>query len=57
MIKVFFFAPVTYDDVLEKVIALDTAKASQQSDIPPKILKQNPDYFAEYFYKNINHCI
>ena len=52
----FSFGPVTYDDVLRKVKPLDTAKASQQSDIPTKILKQNSDYFAEYFYKNINQC-
>ena len=35
----FSFGPVTYDDVLKKVNTLDTAKASQQSDIPTKILK------------------
>ena len=29
---------------------------SQQSDIPNKILKQNSDYFAEYFHRNINQC-
>ena len=50
----FSFGPVTYDDVLKTVNTLDTAKASQQSDIPTKILKQNSDYFAEYFYENIN---
>ena len=43
----FSFGPVTYDDVLKKVNTLDVAKASQQY----KILKQNSDYFAEYFYK------
>ena len=53
----FSFGPVTYDDVLKKVNTLDTAKASQQSDIPTKILKQNSDYFAEYLYENINQCI
>ena len=53
----FSFGPVTYDDVLKIVNTLDTAKASQQSDIPTKILKQNSDYFAEYFYENINQCI
>ena len=46
-----FFVPVTYDDVLKIVNTLDTAKASQQSDILTKILKQNSDYFAEYFYE------
>ena len=42
---------------MKKVKTLDSAKASQQSDIPTKIVKQNSDYFAEYFYKNINQCI
>ena len=39
------------------VNTLDTAKASQQYDIPTKTLKQNSDYFAEYFYENINQCM
>ena len=43
-IKVFSFGPVTYDAVLKKV--------KKQSDILTKILKQNWDYFAYYFYKN-----
>ena len=42
---------------MQKVKTLDTAKASQQSDIPTKILKQNSDYFVEYFYENIKQCI
>ena len=45
----FSFRPVTYDNALKKVNTLDTAKASQQLDIPTEILKQNSDYFAEYF--------
>ena len=53
----FSFGPVTYDDVLKKVNTLDTAKASHQFDIPSKILKQKSDYFAEYFYENINQRI
>ena len=48
---------MTYDDALKKVNTLDNAKVSQQSDTPTKILKQNSDYFAEYFYENINQCI
>ena len=55
--QTFSFGPVTYDGVLKKVKTLDTAKASQQSDMPTKILKQNSDYFVEYFYENINQCI
>ena len=39
------------------LLTLDTAKASQQSNIPTKFLIQNSDCFAEYFDENINHCI
>ena len=53
----FPFSPVTYGDVFKKVNTLNTAKVCQQSDIPTKILKQNSDYFADYFYENINQCI
>ena len=43
----FSFGPLTYDDILKKnkkktktkTNSLDTAKASQQSNIPTKILK------------------
>ena len=42
---------------IEKKKILDTAKASQQSDVPTKILKQNSDYFAGYYCGNINQCI
>ena len=53
----FSFGPLPYDDVLKKVKTLYTARASQRSDIPTKILNQNSDYFAECFYENINQCI
>ena len=49
--------PVIYDDVLKEIKTLDTAEASQQSDVATKIVKQDSDYFAEYFYENINQCI
>ena len=42
---------------MKKVNPLHTAKATQQSDIPNKILKQNSNHFADYFYENINQCI
>ena len=53
----FSFSPVTYNDILKKTNNLDTAKASQQSDVPTKILKQNSGYFIGYFCGNINQCI
>ena len=50
----FSFGPVTYDDILKKTNNLNTAKTSQQSDIPTKILKQNSDFFTEYVCGNTN---
>ena len=52
----FSFGSVTYEDILKKTNNFDTAKASQQSDVPTKILKQNLDYFARYSCGNINQC-
>ena len=43
----FSFGPVTYGDILKKTNNLDTAKASQQSDNPNKIVKQNSDYISQ----------
>ena len=36
---------------------LDTAKTSQQFDVPTKVLKLNSEYFAGYFCGSINQCI
>ena len=51
----FSFGPVTYDSIFKKANNLDTVKASQQSDILAKILKQNSNYITEYLCGNINH--
>ena len=53
----FSFSSVQYDDILKKTKNLDNAKASQESDIPTKILKSNCEFFAQYFCENINYCI
>ena len=42
---------------MKKVKTLDTQRVSQQYDIPTKNVKQNSEYFAEYFYETINQCI
>ena len=53
----FSFTPVEYDDILKKVQKLNTSKASQQSDIPTKILRENDKFFARFFHENINLCL
>ena len=53
----FSFSPVCLDSIIEKTNNLNTAKTSQKTDIPTRILKQNSGFFSEYFYENINCCI
>ena len=53
----FSFTQVQYEDILNKVRNLNVSKASQQSDIPTKILIENYEYFACYFHENINYCL
>ena len=53
----FSFTTVQYEDVLRKTKNLNVSKASQQSDIPIKILIENSEYFSLYFHKNIHYCL
>ena len=45
----FSFGPVTYDDVLKKLNTVNTAKASQQSDIATNTLKQISTILQDIF--------
>ena len=51
------FSSVNYDDILKKTKNLDTAQASQESDILTNILKANYDFFAQCFCENINYFV
>ena len=53
----FSFENVSLEDVKKVTRELDISKASQLLDIPTKIIKQNADIFAEFFFVNINHSI
>ena len=55
--QTFTFNYVSYDEVLNEIMKLQTATTTQQNDIPTKILKENSEVFARYFHKNINFCI
>ena len=41
----------------EEIYNLKTNKASQSSNIPTKIIKENVDIFAEFLWKSINSSI
>ena len=53
----FSFTAVQYEDILKKIKSLKVSKASQESDIPTKVLLENSEFFASFFHENLNHCL
>ena len=48
---------VTVDDISKEVKRFGIKKATQESDIPTKIIKQFPNLFVDFLHKNINFCL
>ena len=44
----FSFSHVDKEEILREIVSLDLAKASQDTDIPTKIIKDNPDIFSDF---------
>ena len=53
----FSFEPVSLDEIIKETFNLDASKATQKSDIPTKIIKQNQDIFSEFIFENVNNMI
>ena len=53
---VFTFNHITKEDVI-KEINLDASKASQEDDIPTKIIKENSDIFSNFLCQSFNNMI
>ena len=53
----FSFEPVSLDEIIKETLNLDASKATQKSDIPTKIIKQNQDIFSEFIFENVNNMI
>ena len=53
----FSFKSITKEEIEKEILNLDISKASQQSDIPTKIIKMNLDMFSELLYKEFNKTI
>ena len=51
------FSQVTKADILKEILSLDTSKASQDTDIPTKILKENADIFSDFSFANYNATV
>ena len=52
--ETFRFSEVNIEDIKKNILKLDKNKASQNSDIPIKIIKENLGIFADFLCKNIN---
>ena len=53
----FIFSNLSVADVKKKVRKLDPRKATQNTDIPVRILKQNSDIFGSYICDFFNECV
>ena len=52
--ETFRFSEVNIEDTKKDILKLDKNKASQHSDNPTKIIKENLDIFADFLCTNIN---
>ena len=52
----FSFEPITADDMSQQIKRLDINKATQESDIPLKLVKRFDNFIADYLQENFNNC-
>ena len=50
----FSFSEINREEVMKEIQSLDTNKASQESDIPIKLIKQNLDLFSVFMHESFN---
>ena len=53
----FSFTCVTVDDISKEIKRLDIKKATQESDVSTKVIKQFPNLFTDFLHKNIGSCL
>ena len=53
----FNFLFVQVSDIMEEIKSLQISKATQDNDIPTKLIKNNSDIFASFICLNFNKCI
>ena len=51
------FRNVSIDEITKKVKSLHVKKACQNTDIATKVIKNNSDILADFFFLNLNSCI
>ena len=55
--SLFSFSNVSVTDVKKEIRKLYPRKATQNADIPVRILKQNSDIFGNYICDFLNECV
>ena len=53
----FNFSFVDKEDILKEIKNLKSNKATQNTDIPTKLIKENSDIFADFIFENLNDSI
>ena len=53
----FNFNFISHDDIAKELNKLKTKKASQKTDIPKKIVKENVDIISHFLYHNFNNSL
>ena len=53
----FSFKNVQKEEILKELNNLNINKATQNTDIPTKIIKENSDIFGDFIFSNLNCCI
>ena len=49
----FSFSQVERDEIIKEINNLKTNKATQSTDIPTKLIKENSDIFGDFFLKTL----
>ena len=52
----FSFETITADDISQQIKCLDINKATQESDIPTKLVKRFDNLIVDYLQDNFNNC-
>ena len=53
----FSFSQVERDEITKEINNLKTNKATQSTDIPTKLIKENSDIFGDLIFENFNNSV
>ena len=53
----FSFSQVERDEIMKEINNLKTNKATQSTDIPTKLIRENSDIFGDFIFGNYDNCV